>query len=87
MFIIYECRMFLKKIISDKDRLVLSLHQELDKKHTNIHKLNEEVIQLKKEKQEQEETFQNIIKDFQFLSEYNSSTNTVNTQQSHNNMH
>lgn len=70
--------MFLKQILSEKDNLILSLHQELANKDTNIKKLKCEIIQLKKEKQEQEESFQSIIKDFQFLNEYNS--NNLNSQ-------
>lgn len=58
--------------MADKDRIILSLHQELENKDVNIQKLHKEISQLKKEKQEQEDSFQNIIKDFQFLNEYNS---------------
>jgi hypothetical protein len=70
--------MFLKGVVSDKDQIILSLHKELQNKNISIKTLNEEIIQLKTEKQEQEDSFQNIIKDFQFLSEFNS--NNVNSQ-------
>ena len=70
--------MFLKGVVSDKDQIILSLHKELQNKSLSIKTLNDEIIQLKKEKQEQEDSFQNIIKDFQFLSEFNS--NNVNSQ-------
>jgi len=71
--------MILKNLLNNKDKIILSLCQDLELKNSNIKKLNNEIMDLKREKQEQENSFQNIIKDFHFLNEYNSNNTNLNS--------
>ncbi len=56
----------MKNKLIEKDNIILILHKDLHSKNSFIKRLNEEIRNLKKDKLEQEESFQNIIKDFQF---------------------
>lgn len=77
-YFIIKFSLTLKKIINENDNFIKTLYEEISNQNIHIKQLNQEILNLKKQKQEQEESFQNIIKDFQFLNEFNS-TNNNNT--------
>ena len=63
-------------MIQDKDNLIKNLIHESKNKDQKIIYLNKDIIRIKKEKDEQEISFQNIIKDLQFI-QNGTNNNTV----------
>ena len=62
-------------MLQDKDKLIKNLIHESKNKDQKINYLKKDIITIKKEKDEQEISFQNIIKDLQFISN-GTNTNT-----------
>jgi hypothetical protein len=54
-------------LINEKDKLINNLVQELKEKEEKIKSLNKDILNIKKEKDYQQDSFQNIIKDLQFM--------------------
>lgn len=54
-------------MINEKDKLINNLVQELKEKEEKIKSLNKDILNIKKEKDYQQDSFQNIIKDLQFM--------------------
>ena len=73
----YNYSLNLKNIIEEKDKIIVNLIEDLKTRENTINFLNKDLINIKKEREDKEKCFQDIIKDLQFISSGNTNFSEI----------